>query len=64
MPDETVWNEGQLLTLINLALLSKDEQWFKELSAKLASIKKAPEMHTKKSEFPSGNRIRLNGTKR
>ena len=58
LPDLTISNESHLLTLIDLALLSKDEQWFMELSAKLASIKKNPEVHTKISEFLiSGNRI-------
>ena len=40
LPDITISNESQLLALIDLALLFKDEQWFKELSAKLVSIKK------------------------
>ncbi|MFC0272844.1 IDEAL domain-containing protein [Metabacillus herbersteinensis] len=58
LPDLTVSNESHLLTLIDLALLSKDKQWFMELSANLASIKKTPEVYTKKSEFLiSGNRI-------
>lgn len=58
-------NESQLLTLIDLALLTKDEQWFMELSAKLASIKKNPEVHTQKSEFLiSENRIRNFESKR
>jgi uncharacterized protein YpiB (UPF0302 family) len=34
LPDLTVSNESHLLTLIDLALLTKDEQWFMELSAK------------------------------
>lgn len=58
LPDLTISNESQILTLIDLALLSKDEQWFMELSGQLASIKEVPEMHTKKSEFLiSPNRI-------
>lgn len=58
LPDLTISNESQILTLIDLALLSKDEQWFMELSGQLASVKEAPEMHTKKSEFLiSPNRI-------
>ena len=40
LPDLSVNNESQLLSLIDLALLSKDEQWFMELSTKLAAIKK------------------------
>jgi hypothetical protein len=65
LPDIKDCTESQLLTLIDLALLSKDEQWFKELSAKLALMKKVPEVHTEKSEFLSGgNRIGNFGTKR
>lgn len=39
LPDLSISNEAHLLTLIDLALLSKDEAWFMELSEKLASIK-------------------------
>jgi predicted RNA-binding protein with RPS1 domain len=59
LPDLTVSNESQLLSLIDLALLSKDEQWFMELSTKLASIKKISKVNNKKSEYLiSGNRNR------
>lgn len=58
LPDLSISNEAHLLTLIDLALLSKDEAWFMELSEKLASIKKHPKMNTRKSEFLiPGNRI-------
>ncbi|MEH7485023.1 IDEAL domain-containing protein [Neobacillus drentensis] len=63
--DLTVSNESQLLSLIDLALLSKDEQWFMELSAKLASIKKISKVNNKKSEYLiSGNRIKNFDVKR
>ncbi|MBV7505342.1 IDEAL domain-containing protein [Bacillus sp. sid0103] len=59
LPETTGRNESELLALIDLALLFKDEQWFKELSAKLVSIKKIQEVPIKKSEFLiSGNRMR------
>lgn len=50
LPDITINNESQLLELIDLALLSKDEQWFKDLSSKLAFTKKVPEVPTEKSQ--------------
>ncbi|MEH7375852.1 IDEAL domain-containing protein [Neobacillus drentensis] len=59
LPETTGRNESELLALIDLALLFKDEHWFKELSAKLVSIKKIQEVPIKKSEFLiSGNRTR------
>lgn len=60
LPETTGRNESELLALIDLALLFKDEQWFRELSAKLVSTKKNHEVPpTKKSEFLiSGNRMR------
>lgn len=65
LPDLTVSNESHLLSLIDLALLSKDEQWFMELSDKMVSIKKIPETLIEKSEFLiTGNRINDFGAKR
>jgi len=65
MPESTVSNERDLLTLIDLALLTKDEQWFMELSSNLVSTKNNPEVNTKKSEFlMSQNRIRNSEAKR
>jgi hypothetical protein len=65
LPDLTVSNESQLLSLIDLALLSKDEQWFMELSMQLAAIKKVSKVNNKKSEYLiSGNRIRNFDAKR
>ena len=59
LPETTGRNESELLALIDLALLFKDEQWFKELSAKLVSTKKNHEVPIKKFEFLiSGNRMR------
>jgi predicted RNA-binding protein with RPS1 domain len=65
LPDVTVSNESQLLSLIDLALLSKDEQWFMELSTKLAAIKKISKVNNKKSEYLiSGNRMKNFDVKR
>jgi predicted RNA-binding protein with RPS1 domain len=59
LPDLSVSNESQLLSLIDLALLSKDELWFMELSTKLAAIKKISKVNNKKSEYLiSGNRLK------
>ncbi|MFD6209187.1 MULTISPECIES: IDEAL domain-containing protein [unclassified Peribacillus] len=59
LPDLDVSNESHLMALIDLALLSKDETWFMELSGKLESIKIHPKIKAKKSEFfTSENRIR------
>ncbi|MFJ7726816.1 IDEAL domain-containing protein [Neobacillus sp. NPDC097160] len=65
LPELPVNNESQLLSLIDLALLSKDEQWFIELSTQLAAIKKKSKVNNKKSEYLiSGNRIRNFDAKR
>jgi predicted RNA-binding protein with RPS1 domain len=59
LPDLSVSNESQLLSLIDLALLSKDELWFMELSTKLAAIKKISKVNNKKSEYLiSRNRLK------
>lgn len=52
LPNVTVNDENHLLMLIDLALQTKDEQWFMELCAKLASIKKLSEEYNKKLEIP------------
>ncbi|MGG0790788.1 IDEAL domain-containing protein [Peribacillus simplex] len=58
LPDLEISNENHLLALIDLALLSKDETWFMELSGKLESIKIHPKIKARKSEFLiPGNRI-------
>lgn len=58
LPDLEISNENHLLALIDLALLSKDETWFMELSGKLESIKIHPKINARKSEFLiPGNRI-------
>jgi hypothetical protein len=65
LPEITGRNESELLALIDLALLFKDEQWFKELSTKLAAIKKIQEVPIKKTEYLiSGNRMRNFDVKR
>ena len=45
LPDLEISNETHLLALIDLALLSKDETWFMELSGKLESIKIHPKIN-------------------
>ncbi|MGG4263875.1 IDEAL domain-containing protein [Peribacillus simplex] len=58
LPDLEISNESHLLALIDLALLSKDETWFMELSGKLESNKMHPKLNVRKSEFLiPGNRI-------
>ncbi|WP_285767003.1 IDEAL domain-containing protein [Peribacillus sp. SI8-4] len=49
LPDLEISNESHLLALIDLALLSKDETWFMELSGKLESIKIHPQLKAEKS---------------
>ncbi|MDQ0245555.1 hypothetical protein J2S09_003132 [Bacillus fengqiuensis] len=60
LPFATTSNEEQILTLIDVALSTKDEQWFMELSEKLRFLRKTPEAETKKKiVYPmSGNRIK------
>ncbi|MGE6376744.1 IDEAL domain-containing protein [Peribacillus muralis] len=58
LSDLEISNESDVLALIDLALISKDETWFMELSGKLESIKIHPKLITEKSDFISGgNRI-------
>lgn len=58
LPDLEISNEAHLLALIDLALLSKDETWFMDLSGKLESIKIHPKITARKSEVQiPGNRI-------
>ncbi|AOH54680.1 hypothetical protein ABE28_009990 [Peribacillus muralis] len=58
LPDIEISNESDVLALIDLALISKDETWFMELSGKLESIKIHPKLITEKSDFISdGNRM-------
>ncbi|MGE7185095.1 IDEAL domain-containing protein [Peribacillus sp. NPDC006672] len=58
LPDLEISTESHLLALIDLALLSKDETWFMELSGKLESIKIHPKINVRTSEFLiPGNRI-------
>lgn len=48
---ETLNNESQLLTMIDLALQVKDRQWFMELSEQLISLKNDKEVNSKKYDF-------------
>lgn len=42
LPFVSPTNKNELLSLIDLALLTKDKQWFMELSKKLKYLKKTP----------------------
>jgi hypothetical protein len=59
VPISREFNEEQLLHLIDLALLTMDEQWFIDLSTKLKSLRANPKrLHKKNSVNPiSNNRI-------
>lgn len=52
LPNVTVNDESHLLMLIDLALQTKDGQWFMELCAKLAFSKNFSEEYNKKLEIP------------
>jgi hypothetical protein len=54
-------HEEELLYLIDLALLTKDEQWFTDLTDKLFSLKKGNKMSAVKNSFASADR---NGVKK
>jgi hypothetical protein len=54
LPTSTFDNEEAMKALIDLALLTKDESWFMELSNKLKSIKQvAKESEMKNTTHPS-----------
>lgn len=58
LPSGPANTENELLSLIDLALLNRDEQWFMELSEKLTSIKKISNDKRKKSTILfSRNRV-------
>jgi hypothetical protein len=58
LPISTFDNEEPIKALIDLALLTKDESWFMELSSKLKSIRQvAKESETKNTAHPSKNRL-------
>jgi hypothetical protein len=65
LPISTFDDEEQIKALIDLALLTKDESWFMELSAKLKSIRQAAkESGTENSTHPSfNNRLGTYGTR-
>jgi hypothetical protein len=65
LPISTASNEEQISHLIDLALLTKDEDWFMELSAKLNSLKKVSKVDIKEDiVYPiSRNRIKNPDTK-
>ncbi|RUQ30602.1 IDEAL domain-containing protein [Peribacillus cavernae] len=60
LPVSTKVNDGQTLDLIDLALLTRDEQWFIDLSEKLNAHETASKVMTKKNNlYPiRRNRIR------
>nr|WP_274855712.1 IDEAL domain-containing protein [Bacillus methanolicus] len=56
LPVSTEINEEQILQLIDLALLTKDEQWFHDLSTKLNSHGKVSKENAKKNnDYPISN---------
>jgi IDEAL domain len=58
LPMSTFDGEEPIKALIDLALLTKDESWFMELSAKLKSIRQvAKESERKNTAHPSKNRL-------
>jgi hypothetical protein len=58
LPMSTFDDEETIKALIDLALLTKDESWFMELSAKLKAIRQvAKESEMKNSNHPSNNRL-------
>lgn len=58
LPIVKVPSEKELLSLIDIALLAKDKQWFFELTEKLSSIRESSNTKAKKSEFLiKGNRL-------
>lgn len=59
LPVSTEINEEQILQLIDLALLTKDEQWFNDLSVKLDSHKKASKENAKKNHDNPINNNRI-----
>ena len=63
LPVVTDPNESELLSLIDLALLSKDQQWFIELSERLDSIKKKSNDKKKVDVTFRGNRFENIDTK-
>ncbi|MFC3883619.1 IDEAL domain-containing protein [Bacillus songklensis] len=48
LPVSTASNDEQLSHLIDLALLTRDEEWFMSLSAKLNSLRNVSKVDTKK----------------
>jgi hypothetical protein len=65
LPETTLMNEGQISSLIDIALLTKDENWFDELTSKLISLRNTSKAS---SEVPSVsyynvNRIRNSETR-
>jgi len=65
LPISVIDTEEQILHLIDLALLTKDEHWFMELSTKLNSIRQGSEGDRKKNtgDTTFGNRLGKYGIK-
>ncbi|UQD51841.1 hypothetical protein C0971_07160 [Bacillus methanolicus] len=59
LPVSTEINEEQILQLIDLALLTKDEQWFNALSSKLDSLRKVSKTNAKKNNDDPINNNRI-----
>ena len=52
LPVVTMSSEEQLLNLIDVALSTKDEQWFMELSKRLKAVRKTSEAGLKRTIIP------------
>ncbi|HWO96633.1 MAG TPA: IDEAL domain-containing protein [Bacillus sp. (in: firmicutes)] len=52
LPDVRTGSEEQILNLIDVALSTKDKQWFMELSEKLKSLRKTSEAGIKRTIIP------------
>ncbi|MCL6571697.1 MAG: IDEAL domain-containing protein [Bacillus sp. (in: Bacteria)] len=64
LPTVPANSETELLSLIDIALLNKDEQWFMDLSEQLSSIKKLSIDKKKKTDLLiSGNRFENSDSK-
>jgi hypothetical protein len=59
LPVSTAVNEEQIYQLIDLALLTKDEEWFQALNKQLDSMKKNSDVKSKKINHSPINNNRI-----
>lgn len=59
LPESSLNNEEQLKDLIDIALLIKDESWFRELSDTLSSIQHHSNVHDENKWMKDANNNRL-----